>query len=226
MVRALLESSGIRVFLKDELTVTAYHFYSDAIGGIRIFVSPEDKEKALEVLSLPPLDIPGCTCPLCGSSNIRYKRLSRMNAIFLFIGFCLPLKKKEMFCLNCNRIFKEQDLVGPKIDTNEDLLILTAQALEAPRIPVKEKQLPIYLRMLKWAVLLPLVLWILSPIEHYLHGEYPSFNFYAAASFAGAFFTWLFDKSNEKSTENPDIQGDGGENDVNLASATDPSGSE
>ena len=210
LLRAQLESSGIRVFIKDELTVTAYHFYSDAIGGIRILVPREDRERALEVLSLPALDIPSCACPHCGSSDIRYMKLSRMNGILIFFNLYLPLKKREMFCLSCNRIFREKDRIVPDLDHNEDLRILTEQALEAPQISVEEQPLPIYFWMLKWLVLLPLILWMLSPVEDYLRVDYPKVNLYAAAAFIGAFLVWLCDKSNRSSKENPDHKEGGG----------------
>lgn len=45
-----LESEGIEVFVKDELTVQVHNFYSNAIGGIRLQVPAEDFERAKTIL--------------------------------------------------------------------------------------------------------------------------------------------------------------------------------
>jgi hypothetical protein len=50
VVRAKLESEGIDYFVKDELTVQVYNFYSNAIGGIRLEVRESDFQKARHIL--------------------------------------------------------------------------------------------------------------------------------------------------------------------------------
>ena len=45
-----LESEGIEVFVKDQLTVQVHNFYSNAIGGIRLQVPAEDFERAKTIL--------------------------------------------------------------------------------------------------------------------------------------------------------------------------------
>ena len=45
-----LESEGIEVLVKDELTVQVHNFYSNAIGGIRLQVPAEDFERAKTIL--------------------------------------------------------------------------------------------------------------------------------------------------------------------------------
>ncbi|MFN3916482.1 MAG: hypothetical protein ACK4K0_01960 [Flavobacteriales bacterium] len=46
MIRALLETEGFPVFLKDELTVQVQNFYSIAVGGIKLQVRAEDVSAA------------------------------------------------------------------------------------------------------------------------------------------------------------------------------------
>ena len=45
-----LESEGIEVFLRDQITIDSNPFYSNALGGIRMFVKTEDFDKANEIL--------------------------------------------------------------------------------------------------------------------------------------------------------------------------------
>jgi hypothetical protein len=50
VVRARLEWEGIPCYLKDEFTVQAHPFYSNAIGGIKLQVAREDVRPALDIL--------------------------------------------------------------------------------------------------------------------------------------------------------------------------------
>ena len=52
VIKSKLESEDIYVFLKDELTVQADNFISNAIGGVKLQIKENDVEKALEVLKL------------------------------------------------------------------------------------------------------------------------------------------------------------------------------
>lgn len=42
MIKSKLESEGIMVFLKDELTVQSHNFISNAIGGVKIQIRSKD----------------------------------------------------------------------------------------------------------------------------------------------------------------------------------------
>jgi len=46
-----LESEGIEVFLRDQITIDSNPFYSNALGGIRMFVKTKNFDKANEILS-------------------------------------------------------------------------------------------------------------------------------------------------------------------------------
>ena len=46
-----LEASGIPAFISDEYTINMQWLYSDAMGGVRLFVSTSNAEKALEILN-------------------------------------------------------------------------------------------------------------------------------------------------------------------------------
>ena len=45
-----LESEGIEVYLRDQITIDSNPFYSNALGGIKMFVKTEDFDKANEIL--------------------------------------------------------------------------------------------------------------------------------------------------------------------------------
>ena len=70
-----LESQGIEVFLRDQLTIDSNPFYSDALGGIRMFVKTEDFDKANEIIgdvSLYPVNdenVEPIICPKCGTEE-------------------------------------------------------------------------------------------------------------------------------------------------------------
>ena len=50
IARAKLETQGIEVYLKDELTIQTYNFSSNAIGGVKVQVPEENYELAKEIL--------------------------------------------------------------------------------------------------------------------------------------------------------------------------------
>jgi hypothetical protein len=50
LARSALDSAGIESFLVDENLVQMYWFYSDAIGGVKLYVRPEDVADANKVL--------------------------------------------------------------------------------------------------------------------------------------------------------------------------------
>ena len=50
IVKGRLESEGIPVQIKDELTAQVNNFYSNAIGGVKLLVQEKDYERALEIL--------------------------------------------------------------------------------------------------------------------------------------------------------------------------------
>jgi len=50
LAQMLLESENIECLTKDELTIQAHPFYSNAIGGVKLQVKQHDFEKAVEFL--------------------------------------------------------------------------------------------------------------------------------------------------------------------------------
>jgi hypothetical protein len=54
LVRSVLESEGIEVFIPDEFTAQNAPPYTWATGGIRVQVAEEDLERARAILGLTP----------------------------------------------------------------------------------------------------------------------------------------------------------------------------
>lgn len=91
IIKGRLEAEGIKVFLKDNITIDTDPLVSNAIGGIKLNVLTEDTAKAKEILqsiSSYPLDNEGnaIICPYCGSENISlYTTISDVKSFFHFI---------------------------------------------------------------------------------------------------------------------------------------------
>lgn len=126
LAKAFLESEGIEIFLKDELTVQVHPFYSNAIGGVKLQVKESDFENGLVVLEkggylncennketeveIVPFDNTTNIgiCPFCESDNIGKKKgLNKLTVIASFIfGVVFPIYKKSYKCYDCNKEWK------------------------------------------------------------------------------------------------------------------------
>lgn len=126
MIQGYLDSEGIESFLKDELTVQVYNFYSNAVGGVKIQVRGDDYDRARAVLKkggyikdeeknvtvqhdveIVKYDkvVNKKECPFCHSPNIgRSKRLNLISVIVYFIlGIFFPVFRRAYKCFDCGR---------------------------------------------------------------------------------------------------------------------------
>ncbi|MBN2682101.1 MAG: DUF2007 domain-containing protein [Bacteroidales bacterium] len=129
MAKGFLESEGIQVILKDELTTQVNNFYSNAIGGVKILVRDVDIERGIEVLKAGgfintdsedlanQIEIVELTrntdinfCPFCKSKNIGRKKEPNILTIVVFfiLGAFFPIFKKSYKCFDCNKAWKFQ----------------------------------------------------------------------------------------------------------------------
>lgn len=121
--KSLLEAGGINCVLKDELTIQANNFYSNAIGGVKLLVLEEEKEFALSILNDQYVeteveDLPKdndleetrkiLICPNCTSTNVGAPRLKGAAALIsiLLLGFPFPFLIKKAHCFDCGLSFK------------------------------------------------------------------------------------------------------------------------
>ena len=110
IARASLESAGIPAVVADEHTINMQWLYSNALGGVKVLVPPEQAEEARSLLgsdfssavneacdSIEPF------CHECGSSNIGPYTKGKKSAfvIFLLAGFPLFFYKHGLKCEVC-----------------------------------------------------------------------------------------------------------------------------
>ena len=112
VVRSLLESAGVSVYLADENLVRLDWQISNFIGGIRLQVDANDEATATAVLEEPipdsfsyggGADFAQPHCPVCGSIDITFEGNSRgatLASLYL-VGLPLPQGKKTWRCESC-----------------------------------------------------------------------------------------------------------------------------
>lgn len=109
-----LESEGIAVFMRDNYTVDSNPLYSNAVGGVKLFVNQKDYPKAKDIISQVSQyslddDHKLLKCPNCGAEQIdmvtSVKDLKSLFAFVfstLFLG-TLPFYSKHKYkCNKCN----------------------------------------------------------------------------------------------------------------------------
>lgn len=119
VLKAKLETEGIWSFVADELTVTTYWLYSNAIGGVKLQVREQDVERALDILGIQQNSVDLVEdefdeedeepkCPNCNSLNIYYERYANRGlfASWLLLGFPLPFLKRKWRCGDCGYEWK------------------------------------------------------------------------------------------------------------------------
>lgn len=111
-----LESQGIEVYLRDNNIVDSNPLYSNAVGGVKLFVKTEDFDKANEILgevSLYSVDDNNqpLKCPECGATEIdMVTSVKDWKSFFSFLLFLLlyiaPFYVKHKYkCEKCKTEF-------------------------------------------------------------------------------------------------------------------------
>jgi hypothetical protein len=129
VARAVVESSGIFCFLKDENFARLEWQISNFIGGIRLQVDEADVEATEAILSQPIVDsisIPDQPefeqprCPRCSSMAISWERQGRKVALASLYLLSLPLPRgsESWTCNACGLRWVEED--DPTPTASED----------------------------------------------------------------------------------------------------------
>ena len=113
--KGMLEAEGIAVYLKDQHTIDSNPLYSQAVGGVKLFVAKADAQKARAILrSVPEFssDDEGMLrkCPQCGAEQIEMvTSVSNQNSLLRFLPAVLlgvlPFVKHSFKCRRCGFIF-------------------------------------------------------------------------------------------------------------------------
>jgi Putative prokaryotic signal transducing protein len=117
IVRGRLQAEGIEVYVAHEHHIWANWFLSTALGGVKLQVSPEDVQRADEILqhervgdyegllpdAEPPDTEPQPTCPVCYSLDITaFRRSGRLSLFIVWLSSLpLPYSSNSMVCRNC-----------------------------------------------------------------------------------------------------------------------------
>ena len=112
LLRIRLEAVGIPAFVQDEHMVQMDWLYSNAIGGVRVQIAPEDLEEAREFLAAdtpqPCPDSIDVLCPRCQSNNTALEEWPRRLAFFCLLIFRFPLllARNCWICHSCGCAFR------------------------------------------------------------------------------------------------------------------------
>jgi hypothetical protein len=117
IAKSILDSVGIENYLADDNLVRLDWFYSNLIGGIKLYVHQQDVEEANNLLNqgVPEkfeVDTPGeyeqPRCPKCQSFEVSLDGLDRPPTYAaLFVSFPIPFTNKGWKCHSCGHSWKE-----------------------------------------------------------------------------------------------------------------------
>ena len=110
--RGKLESEGIEVYMRDTHTVDSNPIWSNAVGGVKLFVKTQDFEKANEILSnITPYSLDENSkllkCSNCGAEEIEMvTSIKDKKTLFAFIFslffVLIPFYSRYRYkCNNC-----------------------------------------------------------------------------------------------------------------------------
>jgi hypothetical protein len=109
-----LESEGIEVFIRDNNIVDSNPLYSNAVGGVKMFVKTADFDKANEILGDVSLysvddDNQPLKCPECGTEQIELEpSIDGVKSFFrvaILGAFAQLFSKYKYKCQNCKYDF-------------------------------------------------------------------------------------------------------------------------
>lgn len=110
MIQVKLASHGIDSQLFSELTIGLNPLLSNAIGGVRVFVSAQDFAQASEILAERAQEkaqkeaVLARTCPACGNENGQKRRVSVWGGILMVLTlgiYSLLFMNPCYVCPNC-----------------------------------------------------------------------------------------------------------------------------
>jgi hypothetical protein len=112
-IKGKLESEGIEVFMRDNNTVDANPLYSNAVGGVKLFVNHKDYIKAKDVIfQVSPYSLDDNSkllkCPNCDAEQIdMVTSIKDLKSLFAFVFSMLlgslPFYSKHKYkCNKCN----------------------------------------------------------------------------------------------------------------------------
>lgn len=123
IAKSILDSAGIESHLIDDNMVRLDWFYSNLVGGVKLFVRQEDAEAAEKLLnqSVPEkFDVDGVgqyqqpRCPQCQSWDVTLDGLDRhLTYATLFFGLPFPIANRGWKCRSCGHEWSDPPGTAP-----------------------------------------------------------------------------------------------------------------
>ena|SRR5438105_5670542 len=119
VVKSILDSAGIECLLGDENIVRLDWFWSNLVGGVKLWVRQQDLEQAENLIEQNPpeeFNIEGVgefkqpRCPMCESFEVSFEPLrKRIAFLSAYAGMPLPLKRQGWKCHSCGHSWPKFD---------------------------------------------------------------------------------------------------------------------
>ena len=116
---AKLSDEGVEAYVRDDGVVTMMPYLSNAFGGIKLLVRPDDVERAKKILETNEFESlknafdgqvePQRVCLHCGSIDLLQRRSFWSGILFLLFFFVpLAVPTKGYLCTKCGNTWKEK----------------------------------------------------------------------------------------------------------------------
>ena len=119
VVKSILDSAGIECLLGDENMVRLDWFWSNLLGGVKLWVKQQDIDQAgnlIDQSSPEDFNVEGVgefkqpRCPNCKSFDISFEELNKPVAfVSAYLGLPIPLKRRGWKCHRCGHSWPKFD---------------------------------------------------------------------------------------------------------------------
>jgi len=119
VVKSILDSAGIECLLGDENIVRLDWFWSNFVGGVKLWVRQRDLEQAENLIEQNPpeeFNVEGVgeykqpRCPICKSFDVSFEPLNKPIAFMsMYAGIPLPIKHQGWKCHSCGHSWAKPD---------------------------------------------------------------------------------------------------------------------
>ena len=141
LFQSILDSADIECFLADENTIRMDWFWSNLLGGLKLFVRAADVDTASDLLTQPVLerfDVEGIgdyqqpRCVNCNSLEVSFNGLNKpVDYTRALLGGPRPLHRSLWQCESCGQHWPESDEKPPaNFLSASSSILLIVQAME------------------------------------------------------------------------------------------------